>query len=124
MSDWPHQVKAHAEVTSSIEFGDRSLCVTSPTGGGKTRMMMNLIDWACETRRRTVLYTNRRLLLDQVQNVLDGAGIDHGIRAAGYKPDRDRVVQLASIQTEHTRVHRLKTWAPSPADPVLVDDAH
>jgi len=124
MSDWPHQVRAHAEVTSSIEFGDRSLCVTSPTGGGKTRMMLKLLDWASETRRRAVLYTNRRLLLDQVQNVLDGAGVGYGIRAAGYKPDRDHVVQVASIQTEHTRVHRLKTWAPCPADLVLVDEAH
>lgn len=31
---WPHQTRAHCEVTAAIEPG-RAICVTSPTGGGK-----------------------------------------------------------------------------------------
>lgn len=124
MNRWPHQERCFSETTSAIGSGANGLCVTSPTGGGKTRMMLDLIGWACEERRNTILYTNRRLLLDQTQDVLAKAGIECGMRAAGYKPADWRVVQLASIQTEYSRVHKRKTWKPYAADLVLIDEAH
>lgn len=124
MDRWPHQKTCFEQVTAAVEAGERGLCVTSPTGGGKSRMMLDLIDWAIENRRRVTLYTNRRILLDQVKGLLDSEGINHGMRAAGYKPQSWHPVQLASIQTEFSRVHKSKVWTITPADLVLVDEAH
>lgn len=82
---WPHQQRGLSETIAAIDAGENGLCVTAPTGAGKSRMMIELIVWAKEQGRRVSLYTNRRALLDQTQRVLAKAGIKHGIRAAGFK---------------------------------------
>ncbi len=122
--DWPHQIRAHAEVTSAIDAGQNALCVTGPTGAGKSRIMTNLILWAKDNGKRTALYTNRILLREQMHRILASAGIMCGLRASGFKPDPYWPVQLCSIQTELSRVYRNKSWEPTNADLVLIDEAH
>lgn len=121
---WPHQALGLARTRRAIEAGDRTICFTSPTGGGKSLCMTELIRWARDRDQKVILLTNRRQLLDQTMRVLAAAHIRYGIRAADFKPDDSWPVQLSMIQTELSRVYRNKTWARFPADLVLIDEAH
>lgn len=122
---WPHQAYAFSEVLAAIGRGEKRICVTSPTGGGKTRIMAMLIEHWIAEGHKTALYTNRKLLVEQTSNVLWKAGVDHGVRAAGYADDdRFEPVQICSIQTEDARVHKAGRWQLHDAQRVIVDECH
>lgn len=120
MSLWTHQQRALNEIASAIESGETNICLTSPTGGGKSRMIFELIhDFPSDVS----LYTDRRMLLKQIADGLSDEGIEYGVRAAGYEPALLRRVQLSMVQTEGSRslggrrdVHSSKL--------VIVDEAH
>ena len=59
---WPHQITGREDVISAIDSGSKSICLTSPTGGGKTLVMADLCEWAVNRGWRVGVYTNRRLL--------------------------------------------------------------
>lgn len=104
MSDlWPHQAFGIQAVCGAILDGARRLCLTSPTGGGKTRMMEEIIKWAVN-HGGVALHSDRKMLIDQVSADLVAARIDHGVRAAGHDEDLSRPVQICSVQTEVSRV--------------------
>jgi superfamily II DNA or RNA helicase len=124
MSDWPHQIRALDRIDAAIGRGQRKIAVTVPTGGGKTKIMLNAARGYLEMRKKVVIYTNRRMLLDQTSDVLMDAGLYHGVRAAGYEDERDHPFQVASIQTEYSRSVRGRKRDLHPADLVLVDEAH
>jgi len=119
MELWPHQKRALEALQGEMTPGNR-VVVTAPTGAGKTTIMVEAIKLA----ERAVLYTNRRMLLEQTSNVLTAAGVEHGIRAAGHEPDWNAPIQLSSIQTEDSRSIRSTKWELHRADLVLVDEAH
>lgn len=121
---WPHQQRGLDELFDAIGAGEQSICLTSPTGGGKSRMMVEAIHIAKERRWPVVLYTNRKMLLDQLSKTLKKAGITHGIRANGHEPALLENIQLSSIQTEKSRVYDKQKWTLHPAKLVLVDEAH
>jgi len=116
---WPHQKRALAELVPLIEEGNR-ICVVSPTGGGKTRIMTELL----ELGHRAVIYTHRRMLLEQTAKVLTDDGFEFGMRAAGHEEDLHAPIQLASIQTEDSRVLKRHLRSVHNADIVLVDEIH
>lgn len=123
---WPHQIYAHQQIWRAFDRDDaRSVCVTSPTGAGKTRMMTDAI---LEARRRgwpAVLYTDRKLLTGQNSKNLTAAGIAHGLMSADYEESLDKAVQVASVQTVHSRVFQSERWeGVHPAKFVVVDEAH
>jgi superfamily II DNA or RNA helicase len=124
MERWPHQVRCVEETLEAIAGGERRICVTSPTGGGKTRMMLDLAQHYLDDGKKVVLYSNRKMLVDQTSGVLLGAGMYHGVRAAGYEDERDHPFQVSSIQTENSRVLKRQHWQLHAADLVLVDEAH
>lgn len=117
---WPNQEFAIDETLRLIESGERSICVTSPTGGGKSEIMLQLIQRYAN--RKSILYTNRKMLLDQTSDVLEAAGIEHGKRAASHAPALLRDVQLSSMMTEDSRVLKNEKWQLHRADLVLVDE--
>jgi DNA repair protein RadD len=121
---WPHQDRAFDGTLRAMHRGVKRLCVTSPTGSGKTKIMTDLIEWATEESKCVVLYTHRKLLFDQTCAVLDGAGIAYGKRASGHETAYLRSHQVAMWQTEHSKVVRAKTRELHPADLVIVDEAH
>ncbi len=119
---WPHQTAGVEQVLTAIAAGKRRICLTSPTGGGKTRMMLDLA--TSHMNGRVVLYTNRKLLLEQTQLVLALNGFEHGTRAAGYEDRRHLPLQLSSLPTETSRSMKKKTWELHDAALVLVDECH
>lgn len=118
-SPWPHQIRGTNGVKAAIEAGHRSICLTAPTGAGKTWMMNHAIQWgAIKQEWDTVLYTHRKMLLSQTSKSLFGWEIDHGVLASGWRPNDSQRVQLAMMQTVAARgtLPRAKL--------VLVDEAH
>lgn len=124
MSLWPHQQSAIRQVWKLIQAGRQRIVVTSPTGGGKSRMMQHLIRENDARGGSSLLMTNRTMLFEQTLKGLSGAGIQAGARAAGYDPSPNLRVQVAMVQTEESRVHRTQRWLPHPANLVLIDEAH
>lgn len=124
---WPHQSRTHAQTIEAIESGKVRICVQSPTGTGKTLLMAMLAKDFIERDKRVVLYTNRRLLLDQSSRNFSGFDLEHGVRAAGHEDQRWLPFQISSVQTEVTRLknpERYRGWELHDADIVIVDEAH
>lgn len=129
VTPWPHQLYAVAEVPRRVLAGVRRLCLTTPTGGGKSWVACRLIEWALQQGWYAVLYTNRRLLIEQLAGVLTRHGIEFGVRAAGHDDNRTLPVQVSSLPTEHARVLTSGRWAihgegTSRRVLAIVDEAH
>lgn len=124
MQAWPHQIRALRDIDAALGKGCRRLCVTSPTGGGKSLIMLELALRFLKEGLHVALYTNRRALLDQLSEVCLKAGVYHGIRAAGYTDEREHRFQICSIQTEYSRSIKGKRRDLHRANLVLVDEAH
>lgn len=121
---WEPQVRSIAAVHAAMIDGKRRICLTLPTGAGKGRIACELIrDWVV-AGYKVGLYTNRRMLIEQLSGVLQAFGLDHGVRAANWQEDRDFPVQISSVQTEHSRVSKKRTWELHDADRVIFDEAH
>lgn len=124
-SSWPHQTFAYNEFRRLALDGVRRLLVTSPTGGGKTRMIEDCAAEVIRSGSGVVLFCNRKLLVDQVVRGLIDRGIEHGVRAAGHDTNPWAWFQVSSIQTEHSRVVRRKTWKPvENCGLFIIDEAH
>jgi DNA repair protein RadD len=119
--DWPHQISAVSEVNVALAEGCQRVLLACPTGGGKTRVAQRLIEGWLAEGLRVALYSNRRLLIDQLGRVLREAGLRHGVRAAGRERDMGEALQLCSFQTEHARKGKRERF---PAQRVIVDEAH
>lgn len=124
MALWPIQERAVDGVRAAIARGRRRILVTQPTGTGKTKSMATLIREDLKQGLNVALYTHRKLLLEQLSNVLTLEGLEHGIRAAGHFPDLDMGLQLCSFQTEQSRSVRNEHRELHHADRVYVDEAH
>lgn len=104
-------------------------CLHAPTGGGKTEQAMQLFRWAQSLGLGGIFYINRKLLIAQTADRMLTEGLDYGIRAADYDEafDAEAPFQLASIDTEASRVLERKIWKPHDVGPggvVVVDEAH
>jgi len=121
---WPQQVRGFDGCVAAIERSVKRLCVTAPTGAGKTVMMLDLIQWAVEKRMPVALYTQRRMLYEQTCRALDKSGIDYGKRAAGHTLDRAADVQMCMVQSEISAVYRREHRLLHDAKLVIVDEAH
>lgn len=119
MIRWPNQIRALTLTTEAIVGGGKRICVTSPTGTGKTFMFIDMIEWAVQAGMRVALFTNRRMLLEQTIGVLSAHGIEFGVQAAGHELAFLRQVQIAMTQTVLSRGHRGDLY-----DLILVDELH
>lgn len=118
---WGHQDRGVRLVSEAIARGSRKIILTSPTGSGKTAMILDLAQSYLDQGLSVIMFTNRRLLLEQTSKVMALAGQEHGLRAAGHGQRHERPFQIASIQTEHKRSGK---WEWFPAELVLLDEAH
>lgn len=128
MNLWPHQSLGINETLAAIERGERHVLLTSPTGMGKSVMMTEIIDRLAGQDWRAVLYTNRKMLVEQLAKVLGQHGIEYGIRAAGYADQVRFPVQISSLPTERSRVLKTGEWSihgGGHKDTIaIVDEAH
>lgn len=121
---FPHQDRGMRELAEAQDAGERRVCVTSPTGGGKTRLMIEQAKRAARIGKRVVIYTHRKTLIGQTSKKFSEQGVSHGMLASGHKTAFLRDIQIASIWTVDARVYRSRAWNLWDADEVIVDEAH
>lgn len=136
---WPHQKRGIQDVLEALNSGKRRICLTSPTAGGKARIISEIIKDRVFHGKKCTLYSNRKLLTNQLMEQLQEDGISFGVRAAEYEEylDDSAPVQLCSIQTDNARVLNRRAKAgfgndaagkrqfPLPkTDLVIVDECH
>jgi superfamily II DNA or RNA helicase len=121
---WPNQLRAFGGCIDAIERGIKRLCVTSPTGSGKSTMMVDMINWAVGKRMPVALYTHRIMLYEQTCRALDKAGIDYGKRASGHEVNSFPDVQMCMTQTELMAVYKREYRKLHHAKLVLIDEYH
>jgi DNA repair protein RadD len=125
---WDHQKRGILGVQDAIAGGHRRILLVSPTGGGKTRMVRELVEWALGQDRRACFYTNRRLLVGQAEGGFEG--LDFGVRMAGERDEREKPFQVSSVPTEGRRVFArqdagsLRAWQVHDAWLNVFDEAH
>ncbi|HVK07668.1 MAG TPA: DEAD/DEAH box helicase family protein [Gemmataceae bacterium] len=121
---WPIQEAGVAGVEAAVAAGWRRIALTAPTGTGKTRMVGELVRRDLAAGRRVILYTNRRMLLEQADRNFGGFGLAAGVRAAGHVGDPTLPFQIATVQTEAARTIRAGTTRTFPAHRVYWDEGH
>ena len=124
LSLWPHQSQAIHDTRELIRQGCRSICVASPTGGGKTRIIAEIARSAGEKGKRVLVLTNRKILLEQASGAMTASGIAHSHMAAGHHRSPFDQTTIASVQTLDSRCLRSDRWELPNADIVLIDEAH
>lgn len=125
MTEWDElQLRTFSDTVAAARAGHRRICVYGPTGYGKTRCMIAMIEWALEELGEVSLYTNRRQLCKQTKDILEGHGINVGMRAADHAPALLRPVQLCMTQTEGSRVFAREARDLHESKLVIIDEAH
>ena len=112
------QLDGLAEIPKAIADGCTRICLTAPTGAGKSHMMAMQV----ERSKRVVVYTHRRMLFDQLSKTLDSHGLEHGRRAAGHDKRLLDDLQLAMIQSEASWMKKDKDLHE--CDQYHVDEIH
>jgi len=114
-----------------VNEGATRLCITSPTGGGKSRVTQRLCEHGIANGLTTVVVSNRKVLTKQLLNGFDRAGIEVGCRAAEFesRSNPGAKVQIVSSQTEASRVLdvREKYFRDVEfhrGDQLIIDEAH
>jgi superfamily II DNA or RNA helicase len=115
---WPHQIYGVSEVRRLMAAGRKRICLCSPTGGGKSKMMIQIAEDALNEGKRVLQLASRRWLLDQLYTGLTCDGFDVRQMRSGVKDIGQRGYTLASIPTLTAR-----NLMPA-ADIILVDEAH
>lgn len=119
MPDWPHQTRMVQQTIDAIERGVVKFVATAPTGAGKTRYMLRIAEWG----EPTVVYSNRRMLIEQLSENFEAAGIKHGVHMSGYGRTVWQNVQIASVQSAHGWWKSSQAELPE-AKYVIIDEAH
>lgn len=122
---WPHQERALGEILQVLHSKD-SVCVQSPTGGGKTAIISALLSIARQHGKKVIVYNFRRLLVSQMHKTLEGHGIETGVRSAAHKELKNLAgnIQVASVWTDVQRIYNQDVWHYHDADLVIFDEAH
>lgn len=122
---WPHQQRGIDQFWAAFDSGKKRICITAPTGGGKTFMTSEIIKEAQRRGLKTVFHVNRRSLAEQTRKSFESYYIDSGMRASGYKTDFKKPSQISMTPTESSRIAKGGTdWWLHDADIVFIDEAH
>jgi DNA repair protein RadD len=115
----PYQTECIDALRASYASGHKAPLLVLPTGGGKTLVFSLIASSARDKGKRVLVVMHRRELLKQASTKLTWAGVPHGIIAAGFKPDREQLVQVASIQILVRRLGKIDEF-----DLIIFDEAH
>lgn len=120
----PYQRDVIDRTADEIAAGRRKPLIVAPTGSGKTVIVAAIIAEAAENGRRILVIAHRREIVKQTVAKLYDAGVDAGVIQAGFPPRPGQPVQVASVQTLHTRAIRSSAMEMPPADILVIDEAH
>lgn len=121
MDRWVHQSFAREQFHAAVAKGFRRIIITSPTGGGKSVIIQDIVQDYLDRLEQVVLYLNRKILVDQSARDFVKAGVEFGVRSAGHQDEWEQPLQVASIQTQRRREDSLPLHR---ASLVVIDEAH
>jgi len=104
-----------------IRQGKKRILVYAPTGAGKTAILSSILSDALSRNKRSMLIIHRDFLVEQSRQSMIRAGInsdDIGVIKAGYQENRDRMIQIAGLQSLQNR------QTPDDLDLVILDECH
>lgn len=114
-----YQLELFEKIFSKWAGRDRRLLVQSPTGSGKTILFSAVAQKFTQRGDSVLVLAHREELLLQAKEKLESVtGYEVGLIKSGYKSNRERLIQVASIQS----FTRRKNW-PN-VGLVIVDEAH
>lgn len=116
-----YQEKLKSEVYNYIRQGIRRVLVYAPTGAGKTAIIAFILCDALSKNKRCMLIVHRDFLVEQSRTAMIKAGINPdaiGIIKANYPENRDRPIQIASLQTLQKRD------TPEGLGLIILDETH
>lgn len=140
-TDWPVQVKGVTECETLLTNGEKRVCVTLPTGGGKSRMMQRLVEPRYNAGQRGLLLLCRGMLAEQTIRLYEDSAWDFGVIWAEYPQDAnyDALIQIAMTQTLYARTFQRRDRAAKqgmcpekarkkfplpPVDYIILDEIH
>lgn len=107
----PYQLTAIVQIRQAFKNNRRVLFVC-PTGGGKTMIFCEI---AKASTKRVLILAHRKELIEQAS---DRIGVPHGIIMSGVAPNYDERIQIASVMTYASRLHK---FTP---EFIIVDECH
>lgn len=105
-------------VATASADNPKRIILAAPTGAGKTRIMLELLNLPGKQH----VYTDRRMLFSQLDDNMTQHGIHHGLIAAG-SPPRISDKQLCMSQTVFARNIKKGRSLPT-ADTLIWDEVH
>jgi superfamily II DNA or RNA helicase len=123
---WDHQREGVQQTIDALTNGTNSVCLTAPTGAGKTACEIALTKhWAEECGLRVLCLTNRILLTQQTREVFQTDKVHAGVISASMPQfeREDSRIQIATIQTILARRRKQESYWVD-ADLVLADEVH
>lgn len=118
----PFQFEAIDDITTAAANGARRILLQAATGAGKTIVASKIIHHATSNGLNVLFLAHRRELVYQCSKKLESFGVAHGVLIAGDPWDPTRLVNVASIQTLHSRTVRSKRISFPKADLVIIDE--
>ena len=122
MPNRPYQTDMIAEIEKLFRSGYRRVILQCPTGGGKTRVAVQLAGWS---GRKTVLYiVPTREIFGQTSAKLDELGVEHVKLIAGKHPPLKGaycVLAMSHTLARRTKGSAFANWSP---DIIIIDEIH
>ncbi len=116
---WPHQIHARDELRKAVAEGFLRTCCVAPCGAGKSYIAGLILEGSREKDKSALILAPQIELVDQMaKKFIEDYGLDCGIIMAGRPYQREKPIQIASIQTLLSR-----NIFP-PADVIILDEAH
>jgi len=98
--------------------GDRKLLMQLPTGGGKTVILAAIARNFFQRQEPILVIAHTEELIFQLRDALESVcGVMAGVIKAGVKPNPDRLIQVASVQTLRNRDLPMAAL-------VIIDESH
>lgn len=122
MADWSFQGPCIDRTIAALEK-HKKVVFCSPTGSGKTKVTAEIIAHYLNKKQRVAVYTDRRIMREQLVRTLAVHGFQVGTIAAGLVPDYERLVQVCMVKTVKNRPQAWAKFLDS-AGLVIIDEAH
>ena len=119
LRDYQKKLKSH--IYQLIRDGQKRILVYAPTGAGKTAILSSILKDCLSKNKRSMLIVHRDFLVEQSKGAMIKTGIDSnniGVIKAGYREDRDRMIQIAGLQSLQNRS------TPENLDIIILDECH
>ena len=99
-----YQERGINDIRAQFVQGKRRVCFVAPCGAGKTMVMAYMASKAAQRGMRSLFLVHRRELLEQAGKTFIDMNIPFGTISPNVKPNKDKLIQIGSIQTVINRI--------------------